>query len=233
MTRRTIRYSMSDAPLRETFAPCPNWLGRRREVSSTAKLVYARLLQYRGNKNAGLAWPSYETLASEVGKCRRTAMNAVKELVDHNLVELKRRRNKSNVFQLLRHPWTESAGEKIAPQQLEPVKGSSPHGEADCTSTGEAGCTQREKKKEIKENPPSVVKGRERGQIENDLNTARGQLSELTNELKPRYQNPVNLADDWRINMLQRAESGDTQAVEDTARWTSIKDQLKRVRREL
>src|ERR1019366_5162498 len=117
---------------------------------------------YRGYKNAGLAWPSYETLASEVGKCRRTAINAVKELVDHNLVEVKYRRNKSNFFQLLRHPWAESAGEKIAPQQVEQVKPSSPHGEAKCTSTGEVGCTQRENKKEIKENLPPVAKRRER-----------------------------------------------------------------------
>jgi hypothetical protein len=148
-------------------------------------------------------------------------------------VEVKCRRNKSNIFQLLRHPWAESAGERIAPQQVEQVKPSAPHGEAECTSTGEVGCTQRENKKEIKENPPPVAKRRERDQIENDLKTVRGQLSELTNELKPCYQKPDTLGDDWRVNMLQRADRCETQAIKDAARWKSVKDELNRLEQEL
>ncbi|HUJ08556.1 MAG TPA: hypothetical protein VL171_00880 [Verrucomicrobiae bacterium] len=48
----------------QTFAPAPNWLLRRREVSTTAKLVYAGLAQYAGTQ--GVAYPSLGRLAGEL-----------------------------------------------------------------------------------------------------------------------------------------------------------------------
>ena len=56
----------------------PNAVLKCRELSSTAKLVFARLCQYGGEH--GQAYPSYNTLAGEVGVERRQAIRAVNEL---------------------------------------------------------------------------------------------------------------------------------------------------------
>ena len=128
---------------RETFAPVPSWLLCRRNVSQSAKLAYGRLRQYRGNH--ATAWPSYATLANEIGISRRQAVNVVRELERHGLVIVERRRSGSNHYRLpSHHPWAKSAGENIAPRPVQPP---SPTGETAFTTAGEAGCTQRDKLK--------------------------------------------------------------------------------------
>jgi hypothetical protein len=72
-----------------------------------------------------------------------------------------------------------------------------------------------------------------RYEIERDIENANRRRSELVTELKPRYQRIDVAGDDWRVNMLQRAGRSETQAVEDVARWKSIRDEQKRLEQEL
>ena len=68
------------------FVGCivPNVITRRTDLSPTAKLIFGKLCQFAGEN--GQAYPSYGTLAKEVGVERRQAMRGVKELVDFGLI---------------------------------------------------------------------------------------------------------------------------------------------------
>lgn len=82
----------------------PNWLLQRKEISSNAKLVYARFMQYAGEN--GCVFPSLDSISKECGISTRTIWSAVKELESFNLVVCKRRgQGKSNVYYFLRHAW--------------------------------------------------------------------------------------------------------------------------------
>ncbi len=63
----------------------PNALLRCTTISATAKLVWARLAQFMGEH--GEAYPSLDTLASEVGASRRAVVNAIKELEEQKFIE--------------------------------------------------------------------------------------------------------------------------------------------------
>jgi len=62
----------------------PNPIARSTELSPTAKLIFGKLCQFAGEN--GQAYPSYSTLAKEVGVERRQAMRGVKELVSFGLI---------------------------------------------------------------------------------------------------------------------------------------------------
>ena len=84
----------------------PNAVLRCPELSARAKLVFGRLCQYAGEN--GEAFPSYRSLAREVGVERRCAMKAVKELEEFRLIKsVSRWRNDgapaSNVYVFLWH----------------------------------------------------------------------------------------------------------------------------------
>jgi hypothetical protein len=84
----------------------PNAVSRSTELSSTAKLVFGKLCQYAGQN--GQAYPSYKTLAGDVGVERRQAIRAVKELVDYGLIKPVGRRKgdggfTSNIYAFLWH----------------------------------------------------------------------------------------------------------------------------------
>mgnify|MGYP000950569296 CR=1 FL=1 len=84
----------------------PNAISRSTELSSTAKLVFGKLCQYAGQN--GQAYPSYKTLAGDVGVERRQAIRAVKELVDYGLIKPVGRRKgdggfTSNIYAFLWH----------------------------------------------------------------------------------------------------------------------------------
>lgn len=84
----------------------PNWLLCRHEVSAQAKLLYARLAQYAGQK--GVAYPRQDTLARELGSLsERTVRRYVAELREHGLIHVEDRRNKNfpNKYKFLDHPW--------------------------------------------------------------------------------------------------------------------------------
>lgn len=90
------------------FVGCiiPNAVSRCTELSSTAKLVFGKLCQYAGQN--GQAYPSYKTLAGDVGVERRQAIRAVKELVDYGLIKPVSRRKgdggfTSNIYAFIWH----------------------------------------------------------------------------------------------------------------------------------
>ena len=62
----------------------PNGVLRCPELTSTAKLVFGRLCQYAGEN--GQSYPTYQSLAYEVGVVRRQAIRAVKELEAFGLI---------------------------------------------------------------------------------------------------------------------------------------------------
>lgn len=101
-----------------TFAQLPNWLAWRKEVSPEAKLVYAKLVQYAGDRLT--AFPRIDKLALHVGLERRTAQRKLKELVELGLlsvVEEKQDRRKPTIFKFPRHPWMS----QLAPGAKGPV----------------------------------------------------------------------------------------------------------------
>lgn len=62
----------------------PNWLLRKAGISHGAKLCYARLAQYAGEK--GVAHPGQETLAEELSVSSRQIRNYLRELVNAQLI---------------------------------------------------------------------------------------------------------------------------------------------------
>ncbi len=62
-----------------------NAVSRCVELSARSKLVFGRLCQYAGEN--GEAFPSYRSLAKEVGVQRRSAINAVRELERFGLIK--------------------------------------------------------------------------------------------------------------------------------------------------
>jgi hypothetical protein len=90
-----------------TGAFIPNCLLERTEISASAKLVYARLVQHLDR--GGVAYPHMETLAAEVGLQRRQIVNIVRELERQGLIDVTRRGfGKANEYRCLAHPWLES-----------------------------------------------------------------------------------------------------------------------------
>ena len=84
----------------------PNWLMSRRELTSSSKLVYARLCQYAGEN--GRAFPKRETIADELGLSLGMVKLCIKELKDNRLIEVKQRGlNQSNEYFFLAHEWME------------------------------------------------------------------------------------------------------------------------------
>jgi Helix-turn-helix domain len=83
----------------------PEWLERRNNVTSAAKLVYARLGRYMGANNI-TAWPTQKTLGMAVGLSERTVRDALNELCDAGLLQRDRRGlGKSNLYEFLGHRW--------------------------------------------------------------------------------------------------------------------------------
>jgi hypothetical protein len=84
----------------------PYWLMSRQEVSPSAKILYARLCGYCGERE--FCWPTKETLAKELGLTSRQIRRLINELEKIGLIEV--RRVGSNFrYYLLEHPW--QAGE--------------------------------------------------------------------------------------------------------------------------
>lgn len=85
----------------------PNWLLERPEISSGAKLCFARLAQYAGEK--GEAFPSQETLGKELGVSERNARRYLKELEDNQIIQSVRKGlGQSNTYRFLVHKWMET-----------------------------------------------------------------------------------------------------------------------------
>jgi DNA-binding transcriptional MocR family regulator len=96
------------------FVGCflPNWLVCRKEISEGAKICYARLSQYAGDK--GYAFPFQDTLAEEMGVSDRQIRRRLEELVKYNLIEQEQQGlSRPNVYYFLWHPWMEQDKEPI------------------------------------------------------------------------------------------------------------------------
>lgn len=73
----------------KTFSIIPNSIMRRRDLSATAKLLHARLLQYQGCN--GEAWPGISTLAAEIGVHRCRVSVHLQKLERLGLLQVERR----------------------------------------------------------------------------------------------------------------------------------------------
>lgn len=102
-----------------TFAPIPNFLLRRpcSEISSSEKLVMARLIQYcNGN---GECWPSQKKLGQEVGLGELMVQKCLKRLQEIGLVKCfsptgkDRLMHKHNTYVLLWHKWMEETDSEL------------------------------------------------------------------------------------------------------------------------
>src|SRR5690606_17369286 len=82
-----------------TFAPIPNSILCRTDLSHGAKLCCARLIQYAGRDTK--AYPRLDTLADELGMSVRAVQRFLTELESHNLIKTQRRgRGQSNMYLL-------------------------------------------------------------------------------------------------------------------------------------
>ena len=90
---------------KKEFAPVPNWLLCRKEVTSTGKLLYGRITQYVG-KN-GTAWPSIRVLAEELGVVERQIKRVIQELEGKKLIKVTRPKDgvSTSYYSILGHPW--------------------------------------------------------------------------------------------------------------------------------
>ncbi|MFL6352274.1 MAG: helix-turn-helix domain-containing protein [Bryobacteraceae bacterium] len=78
-----------------------------RVISSSAKLLYARLTRYAGKD--GKCYPSQPSLANELGVSERHVRNLLDELISDQLLKRFRRGfHKSNEYKFLRHPILEA-----------------------------------------------------------------------------------------------------------------------------
>jgi hypothetical protein len=117
----------------------PNWLLCRKEVSSGAKLCYARLAQFAGR--AGECYPKQETLAVELGVSSRTVRAHLAELEKFKLIESQQKGLKMpNSYFFLNHPWIERQDSSTPDRQ-----GSScPERQDSSTPSNEKRITERE-----------------------------------------------------------------------------------------
>lgn len=82
----------------------PNWLLVRQELTHGAKVAYARLTEYAGNK--GYAFPAEKTLAVSIGVSHRQCQRYVAELISHKLVETEDQgMGRAQRYFFLEHPW--------------------------------------------------------------------------------------------------------------------------------
>jgi DNA-binding transcriptional regulator GbsR (MarR family) len=80
-----------------TFAPIPNSILRRTDLSHGAKLCAARLIQYAGRDIK--AYPRLDTLADELGMSVRAVQRFLAELESYGLIKTQRRgRGQSNMY---------------------------------------------------------------------------------------------------------------------------------------
>ena len=80
-----------------TFAPIPNSILRRTDLSHGAKLCCARLIQYAGKD--GKAFPKLTTLVDELGMSKRAVQRFLVELEENGLITSKQRgRGQSNLY---------------------------------------------------------------------------------------------------------------------------------------
>lgn len=122
----------------------PNAMLRHKGLSHGAKITWGRLAQYAGEN--GQAWPSYETLAAELGIKRRQVITYVNELKEHNFIKTIPT-GKSNKFIFLWHEVLEDSL-RGAGYDTPEVQDTAPHEVQDTTPKENH---LRESRKDLKE----------------------------------------------------------------------------------
>jgi hypothetical protein len=86
------------------FSQLPYWLARQKTASLTAKVVYARLVVYKGWKRT--AFPTRKELAECLGLSVRQVDDAIRQLKKFGLIRTRRRGlGKPNTYEFLKHEW--------------------------------------------------------------------------------------------------------------------------------
>lgn len=108
-------------------------------LTAAARLVYVALSRRLNFKNGDL-FPSYDTICRDAGIARRSAVSAVKQLVDHGFIKLLCRGNSraSNRYSLNVSPRSASAASVSAPSVSENEKPAAPIGRARSANPGPA-----------------------------------------------------------------------------------------------
>lgn len=107
----TISRKIKPKPLNTTFAPIPNWLLSRTEISFGAKALYGRLIQFADQD--GVAWPNQQTLAQELGIKDRQLRTYLQELVRFLLISIELQgMPASNRYFFFYHPWMEAPSQQ-------------------------------------------------------------------------------------------------------------------------
>lgn len=133
----------------------PNWLQCRAEISQGAKLAYARLAQYAGER--GKCFPKQRTLATELGVSERTVRDYLRELVEFALIESEQRGlKKSNLYFFLDHPWIYE-GQPSSGQDRQ--KSSAPERQETSAPYAKENQQEESPRKRIIEGPHSPPKG--------------------------------------------------------------------------
>ena len=84
---------------KESFAPIPNSILRRSDLSPGSKLCYGRLLQYQGNREA--AYPSIAALAEELAVTPRQTQKYIKILEAGKFIKINRSPGNRNSYTIL------------------------------------------------------------------------------------------------------------------------------------
>ena len=140
-------------PLTSGFAPIPNWLLCRPEVSFGAKATYARVIQFADKD--GVAWPSQETLAKELGIKTRQVKTYIQELVRFSLiVACLTGMPASNSYYFLYHPWMDESAQQDR-QSSTPQDGQSSaqqDGQSSAQQDGQSSALNKNKEKNKEKN---------------------------------------------------------------------------------
>ena len=83
------------------FTQVPNCIINDKQLSLSAKLVYAKLLSYAWNNNR--VFPGQERMAEEIGATRKTIYTAITELQKAGYLEVERRGQGLTNRYILRH----------------------------------------------------------------------------------------------------------------------------------
>lgn len=95
----------------------PRWLEERRELSPGAKMTYARLASYAGQR--GVAYPKQPEMARALGIARRTVQKYLEELRAAGLIEVRQRGTRKGTragraaeYRFLETSWTSGGRRK-------------------------------------------------------------------------------------------------------------------------
>ena len=84
------------------FTQVPNYLLRNKDLSCTAKMVYAQLLSYAWTN--GYCYPGQVRMADDIGSTKSTVNRAILELQQRGWLEVdKRGQGKTNIYTLKYH----------------------------------------------------------------------------------------------------------------------------------